>query len=156
MNLLVIKMLGPGMIVLMATVTLQEAADQLGVHYMTVYRYVRLGRLPAQKVGGTWEVEVADLEGIRRGHDRSVRPRRPADWSKRLEVRLLEGDEAGAWGVLEAALASGTAPAEIYSEVLGPALASVGGRWHAGEISVANHEGRPGCTFTVELPRHRG
>ncbi|MCU1344909.1 MAG: hypothetical protein JWL70_1175, partial [Acidimicrobiia bacterium] len=29
--------------------TLHEAADALGVHYMTVYRYVRLGLLPARK-----------------------------------------------------------------------------------------------------------
>ncbi|MDA8269090.1 MAG: helix-turn-helix domain-containing protein [Actinomycetota bacterium] len=32
---------------------LQQAADRLGVHYMTVYRYVRTGRLPATKVGGS-------------------------------------------------------------------------------------------------------
>ena len=30
--------------------TLQEAADLLGVHYMTAYRYVRTGRLPARTV----------------------------------------------------------------------------------------------------------
>ena len=35
-----------------ATFTLQEAADELGVHYMTAYRYVRLGLLDAAKVGG--------------------------------------------------------------------------------------------------------
>lgn len=122
----------------MPTLTLQEAADQLGVHYMTVYRYVRLGRLPARKAGGTWEVDSADLEGLRRGHDRSVRPRKPADWAQRLEARLLEGDEAGAWGVLEAALASGTSPADLYTEVIGPAVTSVGTRWHEGEISVAD------------------
>jgi excisionase family DNA binding protein len=34
--------------------TLHEAADRLGVHYMTVYRRVQLGMLPARKVGGTW------------------------------------------------------------------------------------------------------
>ena len=27
------------------TITLQEAACQLGLHYMTVYRYVRTGKL---------------------------------------------------------------------------------------------------------------
>ncbi len=117
--------------------TLQEAADQLGVHYMTVYRYVRLGRLPATKVGGTWEVESADLEGLRRGHDRSVRPKRSADWTTRLEARLLEGDEPGAWGVVEGALASGTSPQEIYTDLLGPALKSVGERWHDGDVSIA-------------------
>lgn len=121
----------------MSTVSLQEAADQLGVHYMTVYRYVRLGRLPARKVGGTWEVDPADLESLRRGHDRSVQPKRSADWAKRLEARLLEGDEAGAWGVVEGALASGSAPAEIYTDLIVPALTSVGARWHAGELSIA-------------------
>ena len=120
----------------MATISLQEAADQLGVHYMTIYRYVRHGRLPARKVGGTWEVETSDLEGLRRGHDRSVRPRRSADWPDRLEARLLAGDEAGAWGVVEAALASGSTPADIYAELLVPAMTAVGQKWHDGDVSV--------------------
>jgi excisionase family DNA binding protein len=117
--------------------TLQEAADQLGTHYMTVYRYVRLGRLPARKVGGTWEVEKADVEALRSGSEPKVRPRHSADWSARLEARLIEGDEAGAWGVIEAALASGTTPAEVYTGLIGPALASLGTKWHEGSISVA-------------------
>ena len=119
------------------SMTLQEAADQLGVHYMTVYRYVRLGRLPARKAGGVWEIDAADLEGLRRGHDRSVRPKRSADWASRLAARLLEGDEAGAWGVVEGALASGNTPSEVYTEVLGPALFTVGEKWQEGEITVA-------------------
>ncbi len=119
------------------TVTLQDAAERLGVHYMTVYRYVRLGRLPARKVGGVWEVEVADLTGLRRGLDRRVGRRRPAAWSKRLESRLISGDEAGAWGVVESALASGSDPAEIYTRLLGPALRSVGERWANGDLTVA-------------------
>jgi len=35
--------------------SLRDAADQLGVHYMTAYRYLRLGTLPAKKVGGVWQ-----------------------------------------------------------------------------------------------------
>ena len=31
--------------------TLHQVAEILGVHYMTVYRYVRLGQLPAFKAG---------------------------------------------------------------------------------------------------------
>lgn len=120
-----------------STITLQEAADRLGVHYMTVYRYVRLGRLPARKSGGTWEVDVADLEALRHGSETTGPSRRPADWAKRLEARLIEGDEAGAWGVVEAALGSGVEPAEIYTGVLGPALTSVGTRWDDGELSIA-------------------
>ena len=42
--------------------SLHEAADLLGVHYMTIYRRVRLGILPARKIGGTWMVDPADLE----------------------------------------------------------------------------------------------
>jgi excisionase family DNA binding protein len=34
--------------------TLHEAADLLGVHYMTAYRYVRLGLLHASKAGVSW------------------------------------------------------------------------------------------------------
>lgn len=119
------------------TMTLQEAADHLGSHYMTVYRYVRLGRLPARKVGGTWEVERADVEALQHGDEQTVRPRHSADWSGRLEARLVQGDEAGAWGVVEAALASGTTPAEIYTGLIGPALASLGAKWHDGTISIA-------------------
>ena len=37
--------------------SLHEAADLLGVHYMTIYRRVRLGILPARKIGGTWMVD---------------------------------------------------------------------------------------------------
>ena len=61
--------------------SLHEAADLLGVHYMTIYRRVRLGILPARKIGGTWLVDRADLEraaatperGRRRRGDRHPR-----------------------------------------------------------------------------------
>ena len=92
---------------------------------------------------------VADLEGLRRGTDRTVRPRRPADWAKRLEARLVEGDEAGAWGVVEAALASGVEPAEIYTDVLSPALTAVGQRWHDGELSVAKEHLASAVAFRI-------
>ncbi|MCU1364529.1 MAG: putative corrinoid protein [Ilumatobacteraceae bacterium] len=45
--------------------TLHEAATRLGVHYMTAYRYVRLGLLPARKVGGTWCVGEDDVAAFR-------------------------------------------------------------------------------------------
>ena len=45
-----------------ATVSLDQAAKRLGVHYMTVYRYVRLGQLPAERRDGTWHVLVSDLD----------------------------------------------------------------------------------------------
>lgn len=125
--------------------TLHESADRLGVHYMTVYRYVRLGLLRADKVGGTWRVHSDDLNAFRasttpaamsaRAHDDGSRRRAP--WADRLESRLIAGDAQGAWGVVEAALASGAKLADIYLELLVPALQSIGTRWQAGELDVS-------------------
>jgi excisionase family DNA binding protein len=119
------------------TMTLQEAADHLGAHYMTVYRYVRLGRLPARKVAGVWEVDLTDVVALQEDKENPTPARKSADWTGRLEVRLLEGDEPGAWGVVEGALASGTSPSEIYLDVLGPALVSIGDKWVDGSVSLA-------------------
>lgn len=117
--------------------TLQEAADHLGVHYMTAYRHLRLGRLPAVKRDGRWRVSVADLEALStrpavRG--RGTRRFDPA----RLADRLVAGDEPGAWAIVESLLVGGAEPADVHVHLLGPALAEVGDRWAAGRISVAD------------------
>jgi MerR family transcriptional regulator, light-induced transcriptional regulator len=117
------------------TLSLQEAADRLGVHYMTMYRYVRLGLLPAKKVGGSWRVSVADLDEFIAPSDAPV-AKGEAPWAERLEARMVAGDVTGAWAVVEAALASGSTPARIYVDVLAPALASVGERWAGGELGI--------------------
>jgi excisionase family DNA binding protein len=118
--------------------TLQQAADELGVHYMTAYRYVRLGQLDAHKVGGGWRVTSDALGSFREARQTEEPARlRSAPWSERLEARLMVGDSAGAWGVLEASMAAGTEVAEIYLDVLAPAMRSIGDRWEAGEIDVA-------------------
>jgi methanogenic corrinoid protein MtbC1 len=51
---------------------------------------------------------------------------------------MIAGDEAGAWAIVEAALASGAEAADVYLDVLLPALESVGDGWAAGRISVAD------------------
>jgi methanogenic corrinoid protein MtbC1 len=51
-------------------------------------------------------------------------------------VRMLAGDEAGAWGVVEAALQAGMTPRDFHCEVLTPILHSIGERWASGEIGV--------------------
>jgi excisionase family DNA binding protein len=116
--------------------SLDEAAERLGVHYMTAYRYVRTGRLPAEKVGATWRVRADDLERLRSPAPTTGRRRRTDHW-RRLEDRLLSGDEAGAWTVVQTALAAGIEPDELYVDVLGPALTSIGDAWAAGRVSVA-------------------
>ena len=121
-----------------STVSLHDGAEILGVHYMTIYRYVRLGLLPAHKEGGSWRVRVSDLEDFQAEAASSPSGRNAdAPWDERLEARMLAGDVNGAWSVVEAALASGSEPADIYMDVLAPALAKVGRRWEDGEIDVA-------------------
>lgn len=120
----------------MTTLTLHEVADRLGVHYMTVYRYVRLGQLPATQQGRTWRVRPDDLEAFE--GDRSEAPvRGTVRWSTRFVNRIRAGDEAGAWGVIEAALASGMTPGQAYTEVITPAMRAIGVKWERGEIDVA-------------------
>ncbi len=124
--------------------TLQEAADELGVHYMTAYRYVRLGLLVAHRNGRAWVVERDDLELFRAEReapaeeaDDAGRPKRHADWARRLERRLLAGDRQGAMGVLEASLAAGSDPVDVYVDVVAPAMEAIGSGWEAGEVDVA-------------------
>lgn len=119
--------------------TLREAADRLGVHYMTVYRYVRLGLLPAHKEGRTWRIASSDLdlfEQEKASGSSHPESRRSAPWFVRLENRLLAGDATGAWKVIEACLSSSFTPAEVYTDLFVPALHSIGDRWEAGEIGV--------------------
>jgi excisionase family DNA binding protein len=132
-------------------VTLQEAADILSVHYMTAYRYVRLGLLPARKQGSVWRVERSDLDEFR--SEASVEPvsrgRKRAPWSERLEARLLAGDSRGSWGVIESALAAGSDIDSVYLDVLSPALASIGERWRAGELDVAAEHRASGIALRI-------
>lgn len=159
--------------------TLQEAADRLGVHYMTVYRHVRLGMLPARKVGGSWRIDPADVATVQRAGgptpplapevsappSMASLPRRRAPWPDRLQQRMLAGDGAGSWQVVEAAMASGVEPQDVYVEVLGPALHRIGASWQRGEIGIDQEHlasgvatsiiGRMGPRFR-RRGRHRG
>ena len=160
-------------------ITLHEAADRLGVHYMTVYSYVRLGMLPAAKVGGSWQIDPDDLGRIR-GHaapqasaaltDLDGAPahstrRHRAPWARRLRLRMLAGDVAGSWQVVEAAMASGFEPTDVYVDILGPALHEIGAGWQRGEVGIDQEHlasgvassivGRLGPRFR-RRGRHRG
>lgn len=106
---------------------------------MTAYRYVRTGRLPARKDGAEWRVAEADLARLAgQEHVPAARPLRRAEARRRLEQRLLAGDELGAWSVVEAALSSGADPVEVHLGLLAPALRSIGERWAAGELTVGD------------------
>jgi len=135
---------------------LKQVARRLGAHYMTVYRYVRQGRLEATRAGTTWLVAEEELGRFLAGQGPGAagggptRPARPAhapgaagrgsrvDWAERLARGLLAGDEAMSWRTVQAAMASGHSPAFCYVDMLTAALTSVGARGQAGEIAVAD------------------
>jgi len=131
---------------------------------MTVYRYVRLGMLPARKVGSEWEILERDLQAFQ-AEPSAGASHRQAPWSDRVLSRLLAGDEPGAWKVIEAAMAAGVDPPAVHTTIIGPAMRVVGDRWHAGEITVADEHrassivgrlvGRLGPRF-VKRGRRRG
>jgi methanogenic corrinoid protein MtbC1 len=110
---------------------------------MTAYRYVRLGMLPAEKVGGTWRVSQAAVDQLRDSPAKastggtSPATRRRAPWADRLECRLVSGDSRGSWAVIEAALAAGAELDEVYLSIIAPAMRAIGDRWATGELDVA-------------------
>jgi excisionase family DNA binding protein len=118
-----------------SALSIQAAADRLGVHYMTMYRYVRLGLLPAQKVSGSWQVDQGDLEAFV-APSQTPTARGEAPWAERLEARMIAGDVSGAWSVVEAAMASGSGADEVYTSMLAPALASIGDKWADGDLGI--------------------
>lgn len=133
--------------------TLQEAAELLGVHYMTAYRYVRTGRLPAKQVDSRWRVRRSNLEKI-------AKPRAPGrarlgaapdrgDDQRRLSGLLLQGDEVEAWRLAQKLLVSSCSPEDLYLDVLGPALTLVGDEWAAGRISVAQEHRASAVMFRL-------
>jgi excisionase family DNA binding protein len=121
--------------------TLHEAAAALGVHYMTVYRYVRNGRLDAQRSGNQWSVTRSALAALRPADapgrkQPGAEPRR--DYAGELATLLVAGDEPQAWRLVQDALSSAFAVEPLYFGVIGPAMRAVGDAWEAGTISVAD------------------
>ena len=116
--------------------SLSAAAELLGVHYMTAYRYVRTGRLPAAREGIEWRVDPADVDRLLLAPPTPVRRGSRTAARGRLEQQLIAGDAVGVWSIVERTLAAGATPAEIHLDLLIPALRSIGERWSAGTVSV--------------------
>ena len=94
--------------------TLHQAAERLNVHYMTAYRWVRRGDLPAYKTGGRLRVRLADVERFlterRLDVAVSVTASNQTDWERhvdRLVANLLAGDERSARREVEKVISDG-------------------------------------------------
>lgn len=122
-------------------IDLQSAADEVGVHYQTAYRWVRSGRLPAVTVDGKYQIERRDLDAL--VLDR-LAPRRPAaPTGRRLSTAseamyraLVDGDEGAATAVARRIVADGGPITEFIQQVLVPPLRRIGVDWSEGVVSV--------------------
>lgn len=120
---------------------LQAAADEIGVHYQTAYRWVRNGSLEATTVDGKYRIERTDLDSFVRSRDA---PRRPAPPSgKRLDTAalamyeaLVSGDETAATTLARDLVADGSPLVILVQNVLVPALMRVGQEWRDGKVTV--------------------
>ncbi|MEZ5383397.1 MAG: B12-binding domain-containing protein [Microthrixaceae bacterium] len=123
---------------------LRSAAELLGVHYMTAYRWVRTSRLPARKRGGCWEVRLDDLQALLDAGDSAPTPGSPSKAGgcghrvDHLVTSLMRGDAGGAWQLAEECCRAGIAPLDVVCDLVEPALVEVGRRWSTGEITVVD------------------
>lgn len=122
-------------------VELRAAADELGVHYQTAYRWVRNGQLPATKVAGKYAVDPQDLADFaaRRASPTPVSApgqRRLEGQSGRMHDALRSGDDPGARAIARRLVEEGTPLKDLITEVLSPPLRQIGQAWHDGEFPI--------------------
>lgn len=122
---------------------LRSAADRLGVHYQTAYRWVREGTLRGVKIGPTYEISEAEVERFTAERTRPSPPPRTTSvrsWNvqqDRLHRLLVEGDELGARQLVERLHDGGLELLTLCEELFTPVLARIGSDWADGRITVA-------------------
>lgn len=124
-----------------AKVDLQKAADKLGVHYQTAYRWVRTGRLEAELVGGRYLVSPTDIAELDRVRHTPAAPTTPSRTrlehaTDRLYDALVAGDEPAATKIIRRLAQEGAPVIELIRVVLVPPLQKIGQAWHDGKLSV--------------------
>jgi excisionase family DNA binding protein len=124
-------------------VDLQTAADRLGVHYQTAYRWIREGSLKAVKRGAVYDVEEDDLLRFQAQREAPAPPPRQAtvrSWDHqvaRLEMLLRAGDELGSRQLVDRLREGGIDPLTLCEDLFTPVLRRIGDAWACGEVSVA-------------------
>lgn len=124
-----------------ALLDLDQVAAEVGVHYQTVYRWVRSGKLAADMVDGRYQVQRHHLTELLNAKNAPSRPRPPG--AQRLErtadkmhTALVTGDELGARDLAQAIVAEQTSIADFIQQVLVPPLRRIGQDWYDGKLSI--------------------
>ncbi len=122
-------------------IDLQTAADELGVHYQTAYRWVRNGKLRADLVGGRYLISRQDLELVDAGRRTPMpppppRPKRIATSATRMHQALLDGDEPTARAIVRTLLSEGSSIPGAVQDVIVPPLVLIGQAWRDGRLTI--------------------
>lgn len=120
---------------------LDQVAEEVGVHYQTVYRWVRAGKLAADMVDGRYRVERRDLADFLEARNTPTRPKPPgaprlARAADKMHAALVAGDELAARDLARAIATEHTSVADLIQQVLVPPLRRIGQDWHDGKLSI--------------------
>lgn len=123
------------------TLDLEEVAAEVGVHYHTVYRWVRAGKLTADMVDGRYRVRRHVLDSFLQARATPTRHTPPGDArlaraAEKMHTALVTGDELTARDLAQALVTEQTPVAELIQAVLVPPLRRIGQDWHDGKLSI--------------------
>lgn len=120
---------------------LREAAERLGVHYQTAYRWVRSGRLPAARVRGRYLVSPDELRDFDERRQAPAPP--PAPGAQRIqrqaakmEAALTSGDQAEAAAIARRLVDEGASVTTVLQTIVTPVLRTIGEAWQDGDSGV--------------------
>ncbi|MFT4866274.1 MAG: excisionase family DNA binding protein [Ilumatobacter sp.] len=120
---------------------LDQVADEVGVHYQTVYRWVRSGKLTADMVDGRYRVMRHDLVDLLNAKRTPTRPKPPgaprlARVADKMYTALVAGDELAARRLARVVVAEQTSIADLIERVLVPPLRRIGQDRDDGNLTV--------------------
>ena len=131
--------------------TVRETAQRLNMHFMSVYKLVQTGRLPALKLGSRWKIDPAELDrwieqrqGVRR---QWLLVGRDETYAQRLANKAGLNRRIERCGFDELAAALDDGPQGV--------LIDVGGDWQIAMAALAVCRGQsqtPFCALLVESP----
>jgi excisionase family DNA binding protein len=141
---------------------LRSAAEQLGVHYQTAYKWVRSGVLPSALVRGRYHVSPEAVVALARRRENPSRPRarRPRGGysvaRERMFLHLISGEERKVRDLIAGLIDSGVTVTSATQELLVPALWRIGQDWYAGRLSISAEHRAAAIVERILGERHPG
>ena len=118
---------------------LGQVAEEVGVHYQTVYRWVRSGKLTAEMVDGRYQVKRNDLVDLLNARRTPTPPKPPgpprlARIADKMHTALVTGDELAASDLARVLVTEQTSIVSLIQRVLLPPLQKIGRDRYGGDL----------------------